>query len=103
MISSFGFPKQFYHYITNLSLSNFPGDDTTQSNLNNGNYNKVMLCILSSKIMLAHAFTWSKMMKNAFNCSKSYFFHHAYVSVVFNNIKAFSINFDHANTCYQFL
>ena len=36
----------------------------------------LVLCISTSKCMLAHAFTWSQTMKNAWKLSKNYFFHH---------------------------
>ena len=37
-----------------------------------------MLCISTSKRMLAHAFTWSKMMKIIGKLWKKYLFHHAH-------------------------
>ena len=45
---------------------------------NNANFNMRDLCISTSVCMLAHAFAWSKMVKNALKLSKTYFFCHEY-------------------------
>ena len=40
-----------------------------------GSNHHILLCILNSKLMLVHALTWLKTIKNALKLSKKYFFH----------------------------
>ena len=60
---------------------------------------KLRLCISTSKCMLGHGFSWSKMIKNAlfiFLC-KPYV--HMMKKYVFDNFRALVFVFDHMNAC----
>ena len=71
-----------------------------------------LLCILTSKHMLAHVFAWSKTMKNIWKSWKKYLFHHAcerlmkkilhapYI-ILFYDFSMLFINCDHANACVK--
>ena len=75
MIARHGCQNRIINYSLQYCVPKAPHMSTRQySHMNRED----VLCISTSERMLAHAFTWSKTIKNIQKWLKRYFFHHAH-------------------------